>query len=42
MDLKIVKTPKILVDYTQNVTLNVSGTESLPSEGLTFEWKCSK
>lgn len=40
--LKIISTPDTLVDYTQNVTLSVTGTESLPSKGLTFEWTCSK
>ncbi|XP_034536196.1 polycystic kidney disease protein 1-like 2 [Notolabrus celidotus] len=40
VDLKIVKTPDSLVDYNQSVTLSVSGTESLPSKGLTFKWKC--
>ncbi|XP_044057560.1 polycystic kidney disease protein 1-like 2 isoform X2 [Siniperca chuatsi] len=39
-DLKIIATPDTLVDYTQSVTLSVTGTESLPSKGLTFEWKC--
>lgn len=41
-DLKIIATPDTLVDYTQSVTLSISGTESLPSKGLTFEWKCGK
>ncbi|XP_039983123.1 polycystic kidney disease protein 1-like 2 [Xiphias gladius] len=39
-DLRIIATPDTLVDYTQSVTLRVTGTESLPSKGLTFEWKC--
>lgn len=39
---KIIATPDTVVDYTQSVTLSVTGTESLPSKGLTFEWKCSK
>ncbi|XP_045888956.1 polycystic kidney disease protein 1-like 2 isoform X2 [Micropterus dolomieu] len=37
---KIIATPDTVVDYTQSVTLSVTGTESLPSKGLTFEWKC--
>ena len=41
-DFKINATPKTLVDYTQNVTLTVTANDSLPSKGLTFEWKCSK
>lgn len=41
-DLKVIATPNALADYTHNVTLNVTGTESLPSKGLSFEWKCSK
>lgn len=41
-NLKITATPDILVDYTQSVTLSVTGTESLPSKGLTFEWRCGK
>ncbi len=40
--LKIITAPDTLVDYTQSVTLSAAGTESLPSKGLTFEWKCSK
>ncbi|CAJ1049631.1 polycystic kidney disease protein 1-like 2 [Xyrichtys novacula] len=40
VDLKITATPDTVVDYTQSVTLNISGAESLPSEGLTFKWKC--
>ncbi|KAM7014972.1 polycystin-1-like protein 2 [Tautogolabrus adspersus] len=39
-ELKIIQTPDSVVDYTQSVTLSVTGTESLPSKGLTFEWKC--
>ncbi|XP_070762062.1 polycystin-1-like protein 2 [Enoplosus armatus] len=39
-DLKIIATPDALVDYTQSVTLSATGTESLPSKGLAFEWKC--
>ncbi|XP_032371632.1 polycystic kidney disease protein 1-like 2 [Etheostoma spectabile] len=39
-DLKITATPDTLVDYTQSVTLSVTGTESLSSRGLTFEWRC--
>nr|XP_046243263.1 polycystic kidney disease protein 1-like 2 isoform X2 [Scatophagus argus] len=39
-DLKIIATPDTLADYTQNVTLSVTGYESLPSKGLIFEWKC--
>ncbi|XP_029281679.1 polycystic kidney disease protein 1-like 2 [Cottoperca gobio] len=39
-DFKITAIPDTLVDYTQMVTLNVTGTESLPSQGLTFEWTC--
>lgn len=44
IDLKIIATPDTLVDNTQSVTLSVSvtGTESLPSKGLIFEWKCRK
>ncbi|GAA6233697.1 polycystic kidney disease protein 1-like 2 isoform X1 [Lates japonicus] len=41
-DLKITATPDTLVDYTHTVTLRVTGTESLPSRGLTFEWNCKK
>lgn len=41
-DLKIIATPDILIEYSQTVKLTASGTESLPSKGLTFEWKCSK
>ncbi|XP_035483332.2 polycystic kidney disease protein 1-like 2 isoform X1 [Scophthalmus maximus] len=39
-DLKIIATPDTLINYTQSVTLRVNGTESLPSKGLAFEWKC--
>ncbi|XP_068452137.1 polycystin-1-like protein 2 [Clinocottus analis] len=39
-NLKITATPDTLVDSTQSVTLSVTGTESLASKGLTFEWKC--
>lgn len=42
IDLKIIATPDTLVDNTQSVTLSVTGTESLPSKGLIFEWKCRK
>lgn len=41
-DLKIIATPDTLVDYTQRVTLTVTGTESLPSKELAYEWECSK
>ena len=41
-DLKINATPETLVDYNQSVTLTVNGSDSLPSEGLTFKWECSK
>ncbi|XP_040894682.1 polycystic kidney disease protein 1-like 2 [Toxotes jaculatrix] len=40
VDLKIMTAPDTLVDYAHSVTLSVNGTESLPSKGLTFEWKC--
>ncbi|XP_042266661.1 polycystic kidney disease protein 1-like 2 [Thunnus maccoyii] len=39
-DLRINATPETVVDYTQNVTLTVTGNDSLPSKGLAFEWKC--
>ncbi|KAM3625915.1 uncharacterized protein V6R79_019756 [Siganus canaliculatus] len=39
-DLKIITSPNTLVDYTQSVTLNATGTESLPNKGLAFEWRC--
>ncbi|XP_047436040.1 polycystic kidney disease protein 1-like 2 isoform X3 [Mugil cephalus] len=39
-DLKVIATPDMVVDYTQNVVLRITGTESLPSEGLMLEWKC--
>ncbi|XP_036950669.1 polycystic kidney disease protein 1-like 2 isoform X1 [Acanthopagrus latus] len=39
-DLKMIATPDTLVDYTQSVTLSTTWTESLPSKGLTFDWKC--
>ncbi|XP_039867914.1 polycystic kidney disease protein 1-like 2 [Simochromis diagramma] len=39
-DLKIIATPDTLVDYTQRVTLTVTGTESLPSKELAYEWEC--
>ncbi|XP_069030569.1 polycystin-1-like protein 2 [Embiotoca jacksoni] len=39
-DVKIIATPGTLVDYTQSVTLTVTGTESLPSKRLAYEWKC--
>ncbi len=42
VDLKIVAAPDTLVDYTHSVTLSATGTESLHSKELTFEWKCSK
>ncbi|XP_054473206.1 polycystic kidney disease protein 1-like 2 [Anoplopoma fimbria] len=41
-NLNITATPDTLVDYTQSVTLSVTGTESLPRKGLAFEWKCRK
>ncbi|XP_041634961.1 polycystic kidney disease protein 1-like 2 [Cheilinus undulatus] len=41
VDLKIIVTPDSVVDYSHNVTLSVTGAESLPSKGLTFEWQCS-
>ncbi|XP_053175168.1 polycystic kidney disease protein 1-like 2 [Scomber japonicus] len=41
-DLKINATPETLVDYNQSVTLTVNGSDSLPSEGLTFKWQCKK
>lgn len=41
-DLKIIATPDTLVDYTQRVTLTVTGAEALPSKELAFEWKCSE
>ncbi|XP_005741746.2 polycystic kidney disease protein 1-like 2 [Pundamilia nyererei] len=41
-DLKIIATPDTLVDYTQRVTLTVTGTESLPSKELAYEWECNK
>ncbi|XP_075966222.1 polycystin-1-like protein 2 [Anarhichas minor] len=39
-NLKITASPDTLVDHTQSVTLSVTGTESLPSKGLAFEWEC--
>ncbi|KAK5935294.1 hypothetical protein CgunFtcFv8_020669 [Champsocephalus gunnari] len=39
-DLKITAAPDTVVDYSQSVTLSATGTESLSSKGLTFEWKC--
>ncbi|XP_026176225.1 polycystic kidney disease protein 1-like 2 [Mastacembelus armatus] len=39
--LKIIAAPDTLVDYNQSVTLRVSGIESLPSKGFTFEWRCN-
>ncbi|XP_040019356.2 polycystin-1-like protein 2 [Gasterosteus aculeatus] len=39
-NLKITAIPDTLVDNTQSVTLRVSGTESMASKGLVFEWKC--
>ncbi|XP_023129023.3 polycystic kidney disease protein 1-like 2 isoform X1 [Amphiprion ocellaris] len=39
-NLKIISTPDTLVDYSQSVTLTVNETESLPTKGLAFEWKC--
>ena len=41
-DLKITAAPDAVVDNTESVTLSVTGTESLPSKGLIFEWKCGK
>lgn len=41
-DLKITATPDTVVDYTQSVKLSLTATESFPSKGFTFEWKCSK
>ncbi|XP_033504613.2 polycystin-1-like protein 2 [Epinephelus lanceolatus] len=41
-DFKITATPDTLVDYTQNVTLSVTGTKSFPRKGLTFEWECKE
>ncbi|XP_019742004.1 polycystic kidney disease protein 1-like 2 [Hippocampus comes] len=39
-DLKVISTPESVVDYTQNVTLSINGSVSLPSIGLEFKWKC--
>ncbi|KAK2920185.1 polycystin-1-like protein 2 isoform X2 [Channa argus] len=39
-DLEIIATPDTWVEYNQTVTLRATGAESLPSKGLTFEWKC--
>ncbi|KAM9860546.1 polycystin-1-like protein 2 [Aulostomus maculatus] len=39
-DLKISATPDPLADYTQNVTMRINGSESLPSKGLFFKWSC--
>ncbi|KAK2854028.1 hypothetical protein Q5P01_006689 [Channa striata] len=39
-DLKIIATPGTLVEYNQTITLRATGTNSLPSKGLTLEWKC--
>ncbi|XP_075878911.1 polycystin-1-like protein 2 [Nelusetta ayraudi] len=38
--LKVMATPEMLFDNSQSVTLTVHGTESLPSKGLIYEWKC--
>lgn len=32
----------MLFDNSQSVTLRVHGTESLPRNGLIYEWKCRK
>ena len=41
--LNITVSPDVLVDHTQNVTLEVTGIETLPNtEGNRFEWKCGK
>ncbi|XP_028258061.1 polycystic kidney disease protein 1-like 2 [Parambassis ranga] len=42
MDLKIKATPESLDDYSQNITLTVTGMESLPRQSLLFEWTCKK
>ncbi|XP_077374484.1 polycystin-1-like protein 2 [Festucalex cinctus] len=39
-DLKVISTPESVVDFTQNVTLSINGSVSLPSKGLEFKWKC--
>ncbi|XP_029000907.1 polycystic kidney disease protein 1-like 2 isoform X2 [Betta splendens] len=38
--LRIAASPDPVVDYSQTVRLTAAGAESLPTEGLTFEWKC--
>ncbi|XP_053283068.1 polycystic kidney disease protein 1-like 2 [Pleuronectes platessa] len=39
-NLKITAAPASVINYANIVTLTVNGTESLPSKGLTFAWRC--
>ncbi|XP_019954244.2 polycystin-1-like protein 2 isoform X2 [Paralichthys olivaceus] len=39
-DLEITAAPDTLTNYAHSVTLTVNGTESIPSEGLAFAWRC--
>lgn len=40
--LEITASPDKQVNRSQTIELNVIGAESLKSDGLIFEWQCSK
>eukprot|EP00066_Takifugu_rubripes_P019390 XP_011608656.1 PREDICTED: polycystic kidney disease protein 1-like 3 [Takifugu rubripes] len=39
-NVKIIAAPDTLMDNSQSVSLNVTGPDLSPENGLTFEWKC--
>lgn len=41
-DVNIIAAPDTLMDNSQSVTLNVTGPDLSPDNGLSFEWKCRK
>lgn len=42
IDLKIIASPDTVADHAKNVVLTVTGTKTLPSKALAYEWECSK